>query len=155
MAKAERWAVAFTRCRGCRTVHIKHHANGLCRSCYSAGRTATVGSWPAWLRVCLACRGRDGLAYRAAGLCRRCHRRALRAGVLSFWRMICTVKRAMDGDGDRDVLVSIIRTVGVTATACMIDQGKQMTIEQATGDRQIDADTASAIMDAFLRVQDE
>ena len=152
---AGRWSVAFKRCRSCETSTVRHHARGLCRSCYGAERAATIGSWPIWLRVCLACGGRDGLAYRAAGLCRRCHRRADRAGVLSFWRMICTVRRARIGGGDREVLVSVIRTVGVTATAWMIDQDKQITIEQAVGDRPIDNATASAIMDAFIRIHDE
>ena len=69
--------------------------------------------------------------------------------------MICTVRRARAGGGDREVLVSVIRNVGVSAVACMIDQDKQITIEQATGHRPIDDETASAIMDAFLRVNDE
>ncbi len=68
--------------------------------------------------------------------------------------MLCTIKRG-DVDGEREVLIAVIRTIGVSATAGMIECDKQATIEFAKGEREIENKAADAIIDAFLRLKDE
>ena len=74
---------------------------------------------------------------------------------MQFWRMIFTVRRAKLASGDRSILVSVIRNVGLSATALMIDHDKRVTLEFAIGEREIDRATANAIVDAFLELSNE
>ena len=144
------WSRSFSRCTSCGSSDVKHHARGLCRSCYSAQRVEDVGRWPESVKTCAACGAGRSAAYRAAGLCRRCHRRAERAGVLVFWRMVHIVRKARDGAGPREVLISVIRTVGLTATAKVIDRERKETLDLAVGDIDVDEETANRIEAAFL-----
>lgn len=60
---------------------------------------------------------KEGTNYRSAGLCKRCHKIASRAGVLVFWRTEVKIRRN-DSDCDASVIMKeIAMMVGVT-TAC-------------------------------------
>lgn len=148
----DRWSSVYPSCVKCGTVDVKHHARGLCRSCYSVNRARTKGRWPAGLASCSACGCDTSNAYRSIGLCRRCHRRADRVGVIVFWRLIYLIRKAKQGEGGREVLVSIIRTVGLSATARIIDKERSEVHELALGDKTMDKETADRIEAAFLRV---
>ena len=70
--------------------------------------------------------------------------------MLVFWRMVHIVRKARDGAGPREVLISVIRTVGLTATAKVIDRERRETLDLAVGDLDVDEETADRIEAAFL-----
>tara|TARA_R100001510_G_C7584352_1_gene156215 strand:+ start:342 stop:566 length:225 start_codon:yes stop_codon:yes gene_type:complete len=73
--------------------------------------------------------------------------------VLPFWRLVYIANKETKRNGDRSVLLNIIRAVGLTATAEIMDKDKNTVREYAVGIRTIDKETAIEIMDAFLKVE--
>lgn len=149
----DQWAAGLMCCKACKRDTVRHHAKGLCRTCYAAKQKQARNGWPLWLEGCLACRCGTSQPYRSTGLCRRCHRSAQRHDVLAFWRLVYIAKKETKRNGDRSVLLNIIRAVGLTATAEIMDKDKNTVREYAVGIRTIDKETAIKIMDAFLKVE--
>lgn len=115
------WSRHGNRCKRCRTDRVKHHANGLCRSCYTRNRAQSVGRWPAYLSRCLMCSGhKSSTNYRSDGLCKRCHTLAGRAGVLVFWRIELQTKRSVDDSDALIVLRQIAKAVGSQQAAHLV-----------------------------------
>jgi len=149
-----RWSIDRDNCDNCGRIEIKHHAKGLCRTCYAAKAGLKSNGWPTWLSACIACKVDRSHPYRASGLCRKCHRSAERHAVLAFWRLLYIAKKSKAGTGDRAILLSIIRRVGVTATAKIMQEDSKTVYEYAIGMSSIDKEMANRIMDAFIKVEE-
>ncbi len=101
-----------------------------------------------WLDRCVMCgTERAGLAYRAGGLCKRCHRMAERAGVLEFWRIESILRRDPAVDDVAIILQQIARVIGVAEAARRLDLGASAFRAYAIGGREIpDQVRAQAIL---------
>lgn len=112
------WSRHGDTCVECGTNKIKHHAGGLCRSCYTRDRARRVGRWPEWLSRCMMCGGDRSIAnYRSAGLCKRCHAMASSAGVLVFWRTEVKVRRRPEESDAAVIMREIAMMTGSTEAA--------------------------------------
>ena len=149
----KKWSIDRDSCDSCGRVEVRHHAKGLCRTCYAAKVSEKTNGWPTWLNACIACKADRSNAYRASGLCRKCHRSAERHGVLAFWRLLFIVKKSKAGAGDRAILLSVIRKVGLSATARIMQEDSKTVYEYAIGMSSIDKEVANRIMDAFIEVE--
>jgi len=146
-----RWSKHRDECAQCGTVELKHHANGLCRTCYTRERTQATGRWPNYLSGCLMCgQSTERANYRSIGLCKRCHQMASRAGVLIFWRAEVEMRRNKSQPQAIVVLQRIAQQIGSQAAADELQLSKKTFRDYATGKQKAPDEILNKAIDTWM-----
>lgn len=147
------WSRETSACKQCQTQQLQHHANGLCRTCYTRNRTRQTGRWPSYLSGCLMCgRSNENANYRSIGLCKRCHTMANKAGVLVFWRTEVEIRKKQNTPQAMVVLQRIAQTVGSERAAVLLEMSKDLFTAYATGQKKPPKPLLGEAIDVWMRL---